>query len=165
MPDRVLVAGIGNVFRSDDGFGPEVVRRLAAEGALPAGVRVADYGIRGLHLAYDLLDSYDTLILIDALPGDDGAPGGVVLLEVTADDLGDGEFDAHAMGPAAMLAGLDRLGGRLPATYVVGCRVTDVDEGLGLSEPVAAAVPVAATAVRELVARLLAGAPAETRRS
>jgi hydrogenase maturation protease len=162
-PARVLVAGIGNLFLGDDGFGPEVVRRLAAEHALPPGVRVTDYGIRGMHLAYDLLDTYDTLVLVDALPGGD-APGEVVLLEITAGDLGGGDFDAHGMNPAAMLASLDRLGGTLPVTYLVGCRVGAVEESIGLSAPVAAAVPQAITTVRELVERL-AAAPAETGRS
>jgi hydrogenase maturation protease len=160
---RVLVAGIGNLFLGDDGFGPEVVRRLAAEGSLPAGVRVADYGIRGMHLAYDLLDPCDALVLVDALPGA-GSPGEIVVLEVTKDDLGDGEFDAHGMNPAAMLAGLDRLGGSLPATYVVGCRVSGVAEAIGLSEPVAAAVPAAIVTIRGLLARLTADAPAGSRR-
>jgi len=63
----VLVAGIGNLFLTDDGFGSEVARRLAAE-SLPEGVRVIDYGIRGMHLAYDLLDGYDALVVVDALP-------------------------------------------------------------------------------------------------
>jgi hydrogenase maturation protease len=164
MVARVLVAGIGNLFLGDDGFGPEVVRRLADEGTLPPGVRVADYGIRGMHLAYDLIDTYDALVLVDALPGE-GVPGQIVVLEVTKDDLPDDEFDAHGMNPAAMLAALDRLGGTLPATYVVGCRVSAVDEGIGLSEPVAAAVRQAAGTVRDLVLRLTADAPAETRRS
>jgi hydrogenase maturation protease len=164
MAARVLVAGIGNLFLGDDGFGPEVVRRLAEQDALPPEVRVADYGIRGMHLAYDLIDTYDALVLVDALPGE-GIPGQVVVLEVTKDDLGDGEFDAHGMNPAAMLAGLDRLGGTLPATYVVGCRVSEVAEAIGLSEPVAAAVPEAIAAVRELLARLTADEPAESRRS
>jgi hydrogenase maturation protease len=163
MAARVLVAGIGNIFLGDDGFGPEVVRRLPDGTGLPPSVRVTDYGIRGMHLAYDLLDPYDALVLVDALPGP-GRPGEVVVLEVTADDLGGGEFDAHGMDPAAMLAGVGRLGGTLPLTYVVGCRVAGVDEGIGLSEPVAAAVPSAVTAVRELVARL-AAEPAGTRRS
>jgi hydrogenase maturation protease len=88
-----------------------------------------------------------------------------VVLEVTKDDLPDDEFDAHGMNPAAMLAGLDRLGGTLPATYVVGCRVSAAEEGIGLSEPVAAAVLQAAGTVRELVLRLTADTPAETRRS
>ncbi|MGH3424143.1 MAG: hydrogenase maturation protease, partial [Nocardioidaceae bacterium] len=66
----VLVAGIGNIFFRDDGFGPEVVRRLAEDGPdLPAGVRVVDYGIRGMHLAFDLLDDVTALVLVDAVPG------------------------------------------------------------------------------------------------
>jgi hydrogenase maturation protease len=162
-PARVLVAGIGNLFRGDDGFGPEVVRRLAAEDVLPGDVRVTDYGIRGMHLAYDLVDAYDALVLVDALPGE-GAPGEVVVLEIGAGDLGGGDFDAHGMNPAAMLASLDRLGGELPATYLVGCRVGSVDESIGLSAPVAAAVPSAIAAVRDLVQRLVA-APAQSGRS
>jgi hydrogenase maturation protease len=153
---RVLVAGTGNLFLGDDGFGPEVVRRLAAEQEMPPRVRVADYGIRGMHLAYDLLDAYDALVLVDALPLGDGAPGDIVVLDVGAEDFGDGEFDAHGMNPSAMLAGLVRLGGTLPDTYVVGCRAGDVGERIGLSPPVAAAVPAAITAVRELVRRLTA---------
>jgi hydrogenase maturation protease len=164
MAARVLVAGIGNLFLGDDGFGPEVVRRLAEQHALPPGVRVIDYGIRGMHLAYDLLDPCDALVLVDALPGG-GATGQVVVLEVSADDLGGGEFDAHGMNPMAMLSGVQRLGGTLPATYVVGCRVAEVAEGIGLSAPVAAAVPEAVAAVRALVARLSAAAPADTGRS
>jgi hydrogenase maturation protease len=164
MAARVLVAGIGNLFLGDDGFGPEVVRRLAEQHALPPGVRVIDYGIRGMHLAYDLLDPCDALVLVDALPAG-GATGQVVVLEVSADDLGGGEFDAHGMNPMAMLSGVQRLGGTLPATYVVGCRVAEVAEGIGLSAPVAAAVPEAVAAVIALVARLSAAAPADTGRS
>jgi hydrogenase maturation protease len=164
MAARVLVAGIGNLFLGDDGFGPEVVRRLAEQHALPPGVRVIDYGIRGMHLAYDLLDPCDALVLVDTLPTG-GATGQVVVLEVSADDLGGGEFDAHGMNPMAMLSGVQRLGGTLPATYVVGCRVAEVAEGIGLSAPVAAAVPEAVAAVRALVDRLSAAAPADTGRS
>jgi hydrogenase maturation protease len=125
---------------------------------------VVDYGIRGMHLAYDLLDPCDALVLVDALPGG-GAPGEVVVFEVGPEDLGGGEFDAHGMNPVAMLAGVQRLGGTLPATYVVGCRVADVAEGIGLSAPVAAAVPDAVEAVSTLVDRLTAAAPARIRES
>jgi hydrogenase maturation protease len=148
---NVLVAGIGNLFLGDDGFGPEVVRRLAAE-PLPPAVRVADYGIRGMHLAYDLIGTYDALVLVDAVPGD--PPGELTVLEITADDLGDDDFDAHGMNPAAMLASLDRLGGTLPRTYLVGCRVASTGEGIGLSEPVAAAVGNAVAAAAGLALRL-----------
>jgi hydrogenase maturation protease len=147
---RVLVAGVGNLFLSDDGFGPEVVRRLAEQGGLPAHVRVADYGIRGMHLAYDLLDPHDALILIDTVAAGE-RPGQVVVLEVGPHDLGDADPDPHGMAPAAMLAGLGRLGGTLPPTYVVGCRPASLAEGIGLSPAVDAAVAEAAGRVRDLV--------------
>lgn len=149
MTGRVLIAGVGNLFLGDDGFGPETARRLAAE-PLPPEVRVVDYGIRGMHLAYDLLEGYDGLVLLDALPRH-GAPGDVVVLEVRPEDLGTGEFDAHGMAPTAVLANLGALGGRLPPTYVVGCEPADLDEGIGLSPPVAAAVDRAVATVRRLL--------------
>src|SRR3954454_15182665 len=104
---RVLIAGIGNVFRTDDGFGPEVARRLAAM-RWPDGIRGVDYGIRGLHLAYDLLDPWDALVLVDALP-DRGEVGSVVLLEIAHDRApahagGAAQVDAHGMDPATVLA-------------------------------------------------------------
>jgi len=138
----VLVAGIGNLFCGDDGFGPEVVRRLAASGTLPEAVRAVDYGIRGMHLAYELLDGYDALLIVDALPGD-GDPGTLYVLEVNESDLGAGAFDPHGMTPVAVLASLTDLGAALPPTYVVGCRPADLGDGIGLSERVEAAVPQA----------------------
>ncbi len=147
---RVLVAGIGNLFCSDDGFGPEVVRRLAAHGTLPEEVRAVDYGIRGLHLAYDLLDGYDALVIVDALPGD-GRPGTLTVLEVGEGDLGASAFDPHGMAPVAVLAGLSDLGGSLPPTYVVGCRPADLGDGIGLSDQVEAAVPEAMQTVLTLL--------------
>ncbi len=144
----VLVAGVGNIFLGDDGFGPEVARLLAAE-PLPAAVRVVDYGIRGTHLAFDLLGGYDRLVLVDALAG--GPPGELVLLEVGPADLGEGDTDPHGMNPVAVLAALSRLGGTLPPPYVVGCRAASVAEGIGLTPPVAAAVPAAVSAVRTLL--------------
>jgi len=153
---RILVAGIGNMFFGDDGFGPEVVRHLAspAEPPLPDGVRLVDYGIRGMHLAYDLLDGYDALVIVDAVPGT-GPAGKVEVLQVGAEDLGHrgggDELDAHGMDPVAVLRSLSALGGELPPTYVVGVRPADIDDGIGLTEPLAAAVPTAAAAVRSLV--------------
>ena len=153
---EVVVAGIGNVFLGDDGFGPEVVRHLAADPAgLPEQVRLVDYGIRGMHLAYDLLAGYDALVLVDAVPGP-GPPGELTVLEIGPEDLEPGEFDAHGMAPVAVLATLPSLGGELPPTYLVGCRPADVAEGIGLSEHVRDAVPGAADAVRSLVERLIA---------
>jgi hydrogenase maturation protease len=150
MAARVLVAGVGNLFLGDDGFGPEVARRLAGR-SLPAGVRVVDYGIRGMHLAYDLLEGYDELVILDAAPRG-GRPGDVVVLEVGEGDFGTGEFDGHGMEPTAVLSSLGSLGGRLPRTYVVGCEPADIDEGIGLSPSVAAAVDPAVDAVLRLLA-------------
>ncbi len=152
--DAVLVAGIGNLFLTDDGFGSEVARRLASQ-QLPAGVRVVDYGIRGMHLAYDLLDGYAALVVVDAMPGN-GAPGDLSVLEVGPDDLGDGELDAHGMAPVAVLASLGQLGGSLPPTYIVGCQPADVGEGIGLTPAVEAAVDPAIALVHEVLARTLA---------
>ena len=147
----VLVAGIGNLFSSDDGFGPEVVRRMGERA--DDDVRVVDYGIRGMHLAYDLLDGYDALVIVDAVPR--GEPGEITVLEVGPDDLCADEFDPHGMNPVAVLASLGRLGGTLPPTYVVGCRPGSTADGIGLGEAVAAAVPLAVETVYRLLERLM----------
>jgi hydrogenase maturation protease len=151
MTARVLIAGVGNLFLGDDGFGPEVVRRLT-QTALPPGVRAVDYGIRGMHLAYDLLDGYDALILVDAVPARE-APGTVTVLEVS--DLGVDDFDPHGMNPVAVLSSVRRLGGTLPPTYLVGCAAADADDGIGLSAPVEAAVPVALGTIHALLKQVV----------
>jgi hydrogenase maturation protease len=150
---RVLVAGIGNIFLGDDGFGSEVARRMAGQPE-PDGVRIVDYGIRGMHLAYDLLDGYEALVLVDAVPGD-GQPGDITVLEVGPDDLGSGPLDAHGMDPVAVLANLGSLGGELPRTLVVGCQPLDVEERMGLTPTVTAAVDVATTTIIGLLDDLL----------
>ena len=151
MTPRILVAGIGNIFLRDDGFGSEVVAALSISGD---GVRVVDYGIRGMHLAYDLLDGCDALVLVDALP-DRGCPGEVRVFEVDHESPAPATgLDAHGMDPAAVFAGLRALGGTPPRTIVVGCQVHSVADGIGLSGPVRAAVPGAVRAVEQAVAML-----------
>lgn len=149
MNGRILVAGVGNIFFRDDGFGCEAARRLLAA-ELPEPVRVVDFGIRGMHLAYELLEGYDALVVLDALPRG-GSPGDIVVLEVGPDDLASGELDPHGMAPAAVLASLGSLGGHVPPTYVVGCEPADVSEGLGLSPAVAAAADRAVEVVMDLL--------------
>jgi len=154
MTGSVLVAGVGNIFLGDDGFGVEVARRLLAE-PLPENVRVADYGIRGVHLAYQLLDGYDTLILVDAVSR--GEPPGTVF--VIEPDLGLGTplngvppaMNAHDLDPASVLGLVRHLGGRIDRVLVVGCEPQQTDERIGLSEPVQRAVGEAARLVRELL--------------
>ena len=151
----VLVAGIGNLFLGDDGFGVEVVHRLRRR-AVPDGVDVVDYGIRGVHLAYDLLDEgYATLILVDALARGE-PPGTLTVVEADPAAAADqGPVDAHSMSPDVVLSALHRLGGRPPRVLVVGCQPAVLDEGMRLSAPVAEAVEdavrvVAGLAVAEL---------------
>lgn len=149
MSNRVLIAGVGNIFFGDDGFGCEVARRLAGE-ALPCDVRVEDYGIRGTHLAYELLSGYERAILIDALPRG-GAPGTLYVIEP---DMGvaAGAPDAHSMDLSNVFAMLRTLGGDVPAVRIVGCEPAVVDETIGLSEAVERAVHAALPLVRSLLA-------------
>jgi hydrogenase maturation protease len=148
-PTSVLVAGVGNLFLGDDAFGSELARRLARD-AWPEGVRVVDYGIGGVHLAYDLVDGCDLLVLIDTT-SQGGEPGDVYVIEVD-DEARDRGLDAHSMDPTAVFASVETLGGTVPRTLLVGCEPETVEEGIGLSPRVAAALDVAASAVRDIVA-------------
>ncbi|MFJ3496302.1 hydrogenase maturation protease [Streptomyces sp. NPDC086091] len=167
----VLVAGVGNVFRRDDGFGVETVERLALRGpsVLPDGVELMDAGIRGLHLAYRLLDGCTTLVLVDAVHRD-GPPGTLYTLDAGQLPAADGTpaaggdaddrarpvaMDGHSMDPAAVLRQARGLraavGGSLPdRVWVVGCEPGDVGDGLGLTPPVARAVEPAVDLVLRL---------------
>jgi hydrogenase maturation protease len=156
MASRILIAGIGNIFLGDDGFGSEVMRHVCGRVNGSDGVRATDYGIGGMHLAYDLLEHWDALVLVDAIPNR-GSPGTVHVFEADHEspDAPAG-LDAHSMDPVAVFASLRALGGAPPRTIVVGCEVADVNEGMGLSEPVEAAVPEAMRAVDAAVALLRA---------
>jgi hydrogenase maturation protease len=155
---RVLVAGVGNIFLSDDGFGVEVAQRLALR-KLPDHVQVKDFGIRGVHLAFELLEGYDTLILVDASPRGE-APGTVYVIEPEIQSVRDSAFDevrssplmdAHGMEPDSVLALLGSLGGQAGRVLVVGCEPANVEEGIGLSPPVSQAVEKAVVLVTELI--------------
>ncbi len=156
---RVLVAGIGNIFLGDDGFGTAVAQRLATV-ELPQGVEVADFGIRGTDLAYALGQPYDAAILIDTVARG-GCPGRLFVMEPDVGKDAAASWDSHRMDPVAVLKLARRLGGLPPQIYLVGCEPANVREGdsvsTGLSGPVAAAVEQAARMVRELAALLLAG--------
>ncbi|HEY2064501.1 MAG TPA: hydrogenase maturation protease [Gemmatimonadaceae bacterium] len=153
-PGRVLVAGIGNIFNADDGFGVEVARRLS-ERTLPASVKVEDFGIRGMHLAYEMLDGgYATTILVDASPRGQ-APGTVYLIEpdlTATPSSGPAIADAHGMHPAVVFQLLATLGGVPGHVLIVGCEPSSIDEEMGLSDPVARAVDEAVELIAELVA-------------
>lgn len=146
---RTLVAGVGNIFLSDDAFGVEVVRRLAGR-PMPDGVTVADYGIRGIHLAYELLEGYDRLILIDAIARG-GAPGTIYVLQPDDVPANGAVADAHGMQPRAVLAYLASIGGGPIPTLIVGCEPATIEENMGLSEPVEHAVDEAIAVVLGLI--------------
>jgi hydrogenase maturation protease len=143
----ILVAGVGNVFFGDDGFGPEVARALLREPL--DGAKVEDYGIRGLHLAYELLNGYERAILIDAVPRG-GAPGTIYAIE-PSDETPSGAPDAHRMDLQNVFAYLRVLGGEPPPVTIVGCEPASAEPGMGLSEPVSRSVGAAADLVRRLV--------------
>jgi hydrogenase maturation protease len=157
-PERVLIAGIGNIFLGDDGFGVEVVRRLA-DRPLPEGVEVKDFGIRGMDLAYALQDDYGLVVFVDATPRG-GEPGTVYLIEPEIEDDGEATLDTHGMDPVKVIKLSRALGARPTRTLVVGCEPQvvlggeDYDEMLmELSEPVRAAVEEAVKLVESLVER------------
>jgi hydrogenase maturation protease len=165
---RILIAGIGNIFLGDDGFGCEVTARLSRR-AWPEGVRVVDFGIRGLDLAYTLLDGYDIAILVDAAPRG-GEPGMVYVIEPDLRELYEPcapeasqlpmLVDAHAMNPLSVLSLVRSMGGGFGRILLVGCEPSTLgpEEGqMGLSDPVAAAVDEAVTTVESLVRELLEG--------
>ncbi|MEV6834065.1 hydrogenase maturation protease [Streptomyces sp. NPDC051133] len=159
MTPRLLVAGVGNIFLADDAFGPEVIRALDHR-PLPPQVRVRDYGIRGMDLAYDLLDGYATAVLVDAARRGH-RPGTLSLIEAEPPD-GTVPPEAHGMDPAKVLALATHLGDEpLPRVLVLACEpevLPSGDEDLlpGLSTPVRDAVDRAVDALHTLIPALLA---------
>jgi hydrogenase maturation protease len=160
---RVLVAGLGNVLLGDDGFGCEVARRLVATQVWPETVRIADFGIRGVHLALELIgEQYDLAIFIDAAPRGE-RPGTVYVIEpilaATPDGSAlhiagsgvSGQVDGHNMTPDAVLGWLSKLGGVPPRVVVVGCEPAKIEDGIGLSDAVSNAVGTAVTTVSDII--------------
>ncbi len=161
---RVLVAGVGNIFLGDDAFGVEVVQRLARR-PLPTGVRVVDFGIRGLDLAYALLEGYEAVILVDAAPRGE-VPGTLYVLEPELEPAnppaeGASLMETHNMGPARVLQLVSALGGQVERVMIVGCEPeitgSDEDMPMEMSAAVKAAVEPGVGLVESLVARLLSG--------
>jgi len=159
-PVRVLVAGIGNVFLGDDGWGVALAGRLASR-AQPHGVEVVDFGIRGMDLAYAMQDDYDAVVFLDATPRGQ-RPGTLYVIEPELEEI-EMTVDAHGMDPVKVLALARTLGAeRLPRTLVVGCepqtRMSAEDERIvaELTEPVRASLDGAVALVEELLADLTA---------
>ncbi len=164
---RILIAGIGNIFLGDDAFGVEVAQRLAQRD-LPEEVRVVDFGIRGLDLTYALLDGYETVILVDAVPRG-GAPGTLYVLEPARGEASAAAaplIETHSMDPVKVLRLAEAMGGTVERLLLVGCEPMPEsdyeDMQTGLSAPVRAAVDEAIPLLEALIARLLRGETIET---
>lgn len=159
----ILVAGIGNIFLGDDGFGVEVAQRLSQRN-FPEGVRVVDFGIRGLDLAYALTDGPQTTILIDACPRG-GDPGTLYAVEPDLSSLNSPNtsqiaVDAHAMNTMNVLCMAKSMGAPLQRILLVGCEPATLgpEEGqMGLSELVENAVGRAVALTESLVTRIMNG--------
>lgn len=155
---HTLVACIGNIFLGDDGFGCEVANALMAE-RLPEGVRVIDYGIRGIDLAYALVEPYQQVIIVDAISRG-GAPGTIYLLEPSEHTSStQSNPDPHSMDPAHLFSMARSVGEISAKVYIVGCEVADfcgeLEGRMGLSDPVAAAVPHGVATVMDLICATL----------
>ena len=162
MTPTILVAGVGNIFLGDDAFGVEVARSLTRK-QLPESVSVKDFGIRGFDLAYALLDPWDAVIIVDALPQGE-APGTLYTVEPNLAGLGnpaspDMAMNPHGMDPVRVLNLAASMGIISARVLIVGCEPKDFGDELegrmGLSSPVQAAVEEAATMVEELADRVL----------
>jgi len=152
---RILIAGVGNVLRGDDGFGIEVLHRLSQTLALE-GVEFFESGIAGISLVQKLMDGFDALIIIDALDRD-AEPGQVFVLEPDADSLRippstHEATDLHQANPEVVLRMAAALRVLPPRAWIIGCQAVDCDElGAPLTEAVAKAVPIAVDRVTQLV--------------
>ncbi len=153
---RVLIAGIGNIFLGDDGFGVEVAKRLAGR-ELPEDVEVKDFGIKGMDLVYALQDDYEVVVFVDATPRGE-EPGTLYLLEPEIEEDGEVVLDTHGMDPVKVIKFARALGAKPTHTLVVGCEPQVVIGGedyeemlMELSEPVRAAVEEAVKLVESLV--------------
>ncbi len=146
----ILVAGVGNVFFSDDAFGVEVARALFA--APPPNAKVGDFGIRARHLAFELLEPFELCVVADCMPRG-GAPGTIYVVEPELAAADGSVADAHAMNLETVFAAVRELGGRLPRTIIVGCEPQVIAAGMGLSAPVASAIPAAVQLIRDLITK------------
>jgi len=154
---QILVAGVGNAWMSDDGFGGHVAEALSTT-ELPAGVTVLDFGTGGLDLAYEVMRGYDALVLVD-VSRQGGEPGTLYVIEPRPDEIPpveDGEvISPHGMDPRTVLRFVKTVGGWPGKVLVIACEPEAVEEmGLDLSPAVAAAVESAAELVRATIAEL-----------
>ncbi len=162
---RILIAGMGNVLRRDDGFGVEVTRQLTERNGLPPQADLIEVGIGGIHLVQKLIDCYDVLVIVDAVDRGE-PPGSLKLLRVDVPDLTmwpedeqrDFLADMHYATPSRALVLARALGVLPPRVFILGCQAGDFfDLGIGLTEPVRQATKEAAIEIERLVREVLHG--------
>jgi hydrogenase maturation protease len=156
-----MIAGVGNIFMKDDGFGSEVIKKILHK-AFPEGVEIKDFGTGGLKLAYDLMKGYDGLILLDASARGE-QPGTLYVIEPAENDI-DGNLengtiiDPHGSDPATVLKFVKSIGAWPAKVLIVACEPQNVDDfEIGLSEPVNAAIDKAIELVEEIIKEIYAG--------
>ena len=161
MKKRVMIAGVGNMFMKDDGFGGEVIRRILHK-EFPEGVEIKDFGTGGLKLAYDLMKGYDALILLDASARGE-QPGTLYVIEPNENEV-DGNLengtiiDPHGSDPATVLKFVKSVGAWPGKVLIVACEPQNTDDfEIGLSAPVSAAIDKAIELVQEIVEEIYAG--------
>ena len=158
--DRILVAGIGNIFFGDDAFGVEVIAALT-RADLPENVDAVDFGIRGYDLAYAIMDGYGATILVD-ITSRGQPPGTLYLMELDPEEIAKQEQtmpDGHGLDPVQVLRLVHSFGGQITRLYLVGCEpavLESKDGEIGLSEVVRAAVPEAIEMIKRLIGKLSA---------
>jgi len=152
---QILVAGIGNAWMRDDGFGGEVAKSLESR-ELPSGVSVVDFGTGGLDLAYEVMRGYDALILVD-ISRQGGEAGTLYVMEADEESveagIEDGQMlDPHGMDPQTVLRFVKYVGGWPGKVFVIACEPHVVEEmGIGLSDPVRASIEGATKLVLETI--------------
>jgi hydrogenase maturation protease len=161
---KLLIAGVGNAWLRDDGFGGEVIKRLS-EVELEPGIALMDAGNGGLDLAYEVMHGYDALVIVD-VSRQGGKPGTLYVIDVpeASVDAGieDGDtINPHGMDPKTMLRFVRSVGAWPGKVVVVACEPAEVQEmGLGLSDEVSAAVQDAVDLVLSTASQLRAQAAA-----
>src|SRR5580700_7178687 len=155
---KILVAGVGNIFLGDDGFGVDVAQSLSKR-QMPETVTVKDFGIRGFDLAYALLDPWDGVIIVDALPRGE-APGTLYVIEPDRSGAGEADINPHGMDPVRVLNLAGSMGTISAKVLVVGCEPNDFGDELegrmGLSSPIQGVVEAASDMILDLVAAKVA---------
>lgn len=156
---KILVAGVGNILRGDDGFGVAVAQTLLQTNKYGGKVTVFEAGIAGIALVQELMSGYDLLIIADTIHRG-GAPGTIYVIEPEVPELNEKASyelhqsltDAHYSDPSKVLILAKALNVLPHRVFLIGCEPTDYDElEADLSPAVQRAVAVALEKIDSLI--------------